>query len=166
MVATRPTGGANGGSGGGQGNVDAQAVAEAAARVMMQSDRAARRLGIHVVEIAPGRSVLRMIVRREMLNGHDMGHGGLTFTLADTALAYACNSYNQNAVAQSTQITFLRPTAEADVLTATAEEVSLTRRTGIYDVAVTNQRGQKVAVFRGQTATIKGSLVPDMPVTR
>ncbi|MDF1735432.1 MAG: hydroxyphenylacetyl-CoA thioesterase PaaI [Minwuia sp.] len=147
-------------------SVDAQRVAEAAAEVMMASDRAARRLGIHVVEVAPGRAVLRMVVRREMLNGHDMGHGGMTFTLADTAFAYACNSHNQSAVAQTAQVTFLRPTRAGDVLTATAEEISLGRRSGIYDVTVVNQRGEKVAVFRGNSATIGGTLVPEMPVAR
>ncbi len=141
---------------------DAQRLAEAAAEVMMGSDRAARRLGIHVVAVAPGRSVLRMIVRREMLNGHDMGHGGMTFTLADTAFAYACNSHNQSAVAQTAQVTFLRPTRAGDVLTATAEEISLGRRSGIYDVTVVNQRDEKVAVFRGNSATIGGTLVPEV----
>lgn len=141
---------------------DAQRLAEAAAEVMMGSDRAARRLGIHVVSVAPGRSVLRMVVRREMLNGHDMGHGGMTFTLADTAFAYACNSHNQSAVAQTAQVTFLRPTRAGDVLTATAEEISLGRRSGIYDVTVVNQRDEKVAVFRGNSATIGGTLVPEV----
>ena len=145
---------------------DAQRLAEAAAEVMMASDRAARRLGIHVVSVAPGRSVLRMVVRREMLNGHDMGHGGMTFTLADTAFAYACNSHNQSAVAQTAQVTFLRPTRAGDVLTAAAEEISLGRRSGIYDVTVVNQRDEKVAVFRGNSATIGGTLVPEAPVAR
>ena len=145
---------------------DAQRLAEAAAEVMMASDRAARRLGIHVVSVAPGRSVLRMVVRREMLNGHDMGHGGMTFTLADTAFAYACNSHNQSAVAQTAQVTFLRPTRAGDVLTATAEEISLGRRSGIYDVTVVNQRDEKVAVFRGNSATIGSTLVPEAPLAR
>jgi len=145
---------------------DAQRLAEAAAEVMMASDRAARRLGIHVVSVAPGRSVLRMVVRREMLNGHDMGHGGMTFTLADTAFAYACNSHNQSAVAQTAQVTFLRPTRAGDVLTAAAEEISLGRRSGIYDVTVVNQRDEKVAVFRGNSATIGSTLVPEAPLAR
>ncbi|MEC9344968.1 MAG: hydroxyphenylacetyl-CoA thioesterase PaaI [Pseudomonadota bacterium] len=145
---------------------DAQRIAEQVAERMMMVDRAARGLGIHVVAISPGRAVLRMVIRRHMLNGHGMGHGGMTFSLADTALAYASNSYNQNTVAHTTQITFLAPSREADVLTATAEETAVVGRSGIYDVRVTNQRGETIAVFRGMAQTIKGQPVPEMPVTR
>ncbi len=133
---------------------------------MYATDNAARTLGIHVVDIGPGRSVLRMTVRSTMVNGHNIGHGGMTFTLADTALAYASNSYNQKAVASVTQITFLAPTFAGDVLTASAQETAVKGRLGIYDVDVTNQKGEQVAVFRGQTQTIKGKLIEDLPVTR
>jgi acyl-CoA thioesterase len=141
-------------------------IAAEAAKVMYATDRAARTLGIHVVEVGAGRSTLRMAVRGHMVNGHNIGHGGLTFTLADTALAYASNSYNQKAVAAVTQINFLAPTFAGDILTATATETATSGRTGIYDVDVCNQKGEQVAVFRGQTQTIKGKLMEDLPVTR
>jgi acyl-CoA thioesterase len=141
-------------------------IAAMAGEVMYAEDRAARTLGIHVVSVGAGRSRLRMTIRPEMVNGHDIGHGGMTFTLADTALAYASNSYNQKAVASVTQISFLKPTFAGDVLTATAEEVATAGRTAVYDVDVVNQRGEQVAAFRGQTQTIKGKLLEDQPVTR
>ncbi|WP_417518177.1 hydroxyphenylacetyl-CoA thioesterase PaaI [Minwuia sp.] len=146
--------------------IDADEVARRAGKVMYATDNAARTHGIHVVEVTAGRSVLRMVVRDTMVNGHDIGHGGMTFTLADTAMAYACNSYNQKAVAAMAQISFLAPTFSGDVLTATATETALRGRTGIYDVDVVNQKGETVASFRGQTQTIKGRLVDDLPVTR
>lgn len=145
---------------------DAGHVAREAAKRMYSTDHAARTLGIHVIEVGPGRSVLGMTVRSTMVNGHDIGHGGMTFTLADTAMAYACNSYNQKAVAHTTQITFMAPTFAGDVLTATATETALRGRTGIYDVRVRNQNGATVAVFRGQTQALKGKLIEDLPITR
>lgn len=141
-------------------------VAGRAAKVMYATDNAARTLGIHVVEIGAGRAVLRMAVRQTMVNGHNIGHGGMTFTLADTALAYASNSYNQKAVASVTQISFLKPTFAGDILTASANEIATAGRTGIYDVDVRNQNNEQVASFRGQTQTIKGKLIEDLPVTR
>jgi acyl-CoA thioesterase len=141
-------------------------IAVEAGKVMYRTDRAARSLGIHVIDMGAGRSRLRMAVRGHMVNGHNIGHGGLTFTLADTALAYASNSYNQKAVAAVTQISFLKPTFAGDMLTATATETATAGRTGIYDVDVRNQKGEQVAAFRGQTQTIKGKLIEDLPVTR
>lgn len=141
-------------------------IAAEAGKIMYATDRAARTLGIHLVDIGAGRSRLRMAVRGHMVNGHNIGHGGLTFTLADTALAYASNSYNQKAVAAVTQISFLAPTFAGDILTATAVETATSGRTGVYDVDVRNQKGEQVAVFRGQTQTIKGKLIEDLPVTR
>lgn len=146
--------------------MDAQQVAERARDVMYANDTAARTLGIHVLSVGPGQSQLRMTVRATMTNGHDIGHGGMTFTLADTALAYASNSYNQKAVATSTQITFMAPTFAGDVLTATATERAVKNRLGIYDIDVRNQKGEQVAVFHGQTQTIKGKLIEELPVTR
>ncbi|PJK30374.1 hydroxyphenylacetyl-CoA thioesterase PaaI [Minwuia thermotolerans] len=145
---------------------DPEHVARAAAKRMYATDHAARSLGIHVIDVGPGRSVLGMTVRSTMVNGHDIGHGGMTFTLADTAMAYACNSYNQISVAHTTQITFLAPTYAGDVLRATASETAVRGRTGIYDVRVQNQKGETVAVFRGQTQNLKGKLVEDLPITR
>lgn len=147
-------------------SLDPDQVARDAAKRMYLGDHAARTLGIHIVEMGAGRSVLRMTVRQTMVNGHDIGHGGMTFTLADTAMAYASSSYNQRTVAHATQITFMAPTFAGDVLTATATETAARGRSGIYDVRVENQKGETVAVFRGQTQTIKGKLVDEFPVTR
>ncbi|WP_416899311.1 MAG: hydroxyphenylacetyl-CoA thioesterase PaaI [Minwuia sp.] len=141
-------------------------IAGAVARALYANDRAARSLGIHVVEVGAGRSVLRMAVRTQMTNGYDIGHGGITFTLADTAMAYASGSFNRTAVASMAQISFLKPTYAGDILTATAEETAAAGRTGVYDIDVRNQKGEQVAVFRGQTQTIKGKVIEDLPVTR
>lgn len=148
------------------GATTAKAIAEAAGAAMYGSDRAARALGIHLLEIAPGLARMRMTVRADMINGHGVCHGGMTFTLADTTLAYASNSYNQNALAHTIQITFLKPAFGGDTLTATAQETAVSGRTGIYDVRVVNQHGETLAIFRGQTQTVKGQPVPGQPVTR
>ena len=123
---------------------------------MYRDDTAVNWLGMAVDEIAPGRAVLSMPVRDEYLNGHDICHGGLIFTLADSAFAYACNSYNQNAVAASNHITFVAPGRRGDRLIATAEETSRSGRSGVYDVTVTNQNGETIALMRGLSRTIKG----------
>lgn len=145
---------------------DLDGVAREASKRMYATDHAARTLGIHIVDIGAGWSKLRMTVRENLVNGHNIGHGGLTFTLADTAMAYASSSHNQRTVAHTTQITFMAPTYAGDVLTATATETAVRGRSGIYDVRVENQKGETVAVFRGQTQAIKGKLVEDLPVTR
>lgn len=134
-------------------------------RAIYQADLAAQHLGIELLDIRPGYARMTMAVRPEMANGHGIGHGGMTFTLADTAMAYASNSRNGRAVAQSVSVNYLAPTRPGDLLTATAEEVNRTRRTGVYDVTVTNQDGQRVAVFRGTTQTIKGEYVPGLEIT-
>jgi len=96
-----------------------------------------------------------------MVNGHDLCHGGMIFTLADTTFAYACNSHNQRAVAAGCAIEFLAPAHLGDVLTAEGLEVAHVGRSGVYDMKVNNQNGQLVAVFRGKAATIKGKLVEE-----
>jgi len=142
-----------------------QEIAEAAAAAMMRDDLATQTVGITVAKIGPGISQLNLTVRRDMLNGHMTGHGGYTFMLADTALAFACNSHNQRAMAQHTSLSFLAPTYEGDVLTADAKEVVIAGRSGTYDVVVTNQKGEKVALFRGVSRTIRGRLDEDYPVS-
>jgi acyl-CoA thioesterase len=127
---------------------------------IFNDDRAAQHLGIALEDIRPGFARMRMQVRPEMANSHGIGHGGLTFALADTAMAYAANAHNQRSVAQSILVHYLAPTRPGDVLTATAEEINRTRRTGLYDVVVTNQDGARVAVLRGTTQTIKGENLP------
>lgn len=123
---------------------------------MMANDRACQALGIRVIHIAPGRATMTMTVRPDMLNGFAICHGGLITTLADSAFAYACNSYNELSVASGLSVDFVAPGREGDVLTAVAEEISLAGRTGVYDVNVTNQRGERIAVFRGRSYRMKG----------
>jgi acyl-CoA thioesterase len=102
-----------------------------------------------------------MTVRADMLNGHAICHGGFIFTLADSAFAYACNSYNLTTVASGCAIDFVAPAREGDVLAAMARERSVSGRTGVYDAEVTNQRGETVAYFRGKSYRIKGHVVED-----
>lgn len=133
-----------------------QQTAEYVRDGMRANDRAMRWLGMTIAEVGPGRSVLTLTVRDEMLNGHDLCHGGLIATLADTAFAYACNSYGELTVASGFAIDLLAPGRLGDVLTATCREVSRSGRTGVYDCDVTNQRGERIAVFRGRSYTAKG----------
>lgn len=135
---------------------DPQALAELASKTMYQADQASQGLGIKLVSVAPGRAVMSMTVRADMLNGHKTCHGGFLFSLADSAFAFACNSRNQVTVASGCSIDFLAPAFEGEVLTATAEEYSLAGRTGVYDVHVKNEKGEKVAIFRGRSYRIKG----------
>lgn len=139
-----------------------QAVAEAARDAMWAQDRASRALGMAVVDVGPGRAQLRMTVRRNMCNGHRICHGGIVFTLADSAFAFACNSRNWVTVANNCAITFVVPVHEGDVLVAEAVERHRGGRSGVYDVTVTNQHGQLVAVFRGHSTQIAGELVPGL----
>ncbi|NDP43992.1 MAG: hydroxyphenylacetyl-CoA thioesterase PaaI, partial [Aromatoleum sp.] len=115
--------------------------------------------GMRIVRVAPGHAELQMTVRRDMLNGHAICHGGFIFLLADSAFAYACNSYNLNTVASGCGIDFLAPARESDVLTAIGHERSASGRTGVYDIEVVNQRGEKIALFRGKSYRIKGHVL-------
>jgi acyl-CoA thioesterase len=133
-----------------------QQTASLVAERMYASDHATRALGMKVLEIAPGRAVLSMAVRIDMVNGHELCHGGLIATLADSAFAYACNSYNELTVASGFSIDIVAPARVNDVLTARCVEVSRAGRTGVYDAEVTNQRGERVALFRGRSYTMKG----------
>ncbi|HYD64413.1 hydroxyphenylacetyl-CoA thioesterase PaaI [Azospirillum sp.] len=137
----------------------AQEIAEAVGRGMYERDWCAQAHGIELKEIAPGYAVMTMTVRKDMVNGHDICHGGMTFTLADTAFAYACNANNEVTVAAGCHITFPAPGKLGDVLTAVCREVHRKGRTGVYDVTVTNQDGVVTGIFRGQSATIKGAVV-------
>lgn len=133
-----------------------QERAERSAQAMWKGDVAAQFNGMELVTVSPGAAVMTMTVRPEHLNGHGICHGGLIFTLADTAFAYACNSYNALVVAQENSITFLAPGRGGEVLTATAQEAHLAGRSGVYDVVVTGEDGRKVALFRGLSRQIKG----------
>jgi acyl-CoA thioesterase len=137
---------------------DPQFVAEASARAMYEQDRASQSLGIRIVEVRPGYARLAMKVREDMVNGHQICHGGLIFTLADSAFAFACNTYDLVTVAAAGTIEFLLAGRLGDELTATAEERTRSKRTGVYDVSVHNQRGECVALFRGRSHQIGGSI--------
>lgn len=137
-----------------------QEIAEASAQAMWAGDRASQDLGMRLDRIAPGEATMSMMLTETMSNGHGNCHGGYMFTLADSAFAFACNSYNQMVVAQHCSITYLSPGRIGDRLTATAREVSRRGRSGIYDIAITNQDGVQVAEFRGHSRTVKGTHLP------
>ena len=137
----------------------AQALAERVAEGMFTRDRASQALGMRIAGVGPGHAELVMTVRGDMLNGHAICHGGFIFSLADSAFAFACNSYNQSTVASGCAIDFVAPAREGDALTAIAQERSVSGRTGVYDIEVKNQRGETVALFRGKSYRIKGHVI-------
>lgn len=141
-------------------DMSAQELAEASAAAMWSGDAASRKLGMSLDRIAPGQATLSMTVTADMSNGHGNCHGGYIFALADSAFAFACNSYNQLVVAQHCSVTYLNPGRIDDRLTATATEVSRRGRSGIYDIRLTNQNGEHIAEFRGHSRTIKGTHLP------
>jgi acyl-CoA thioesterase len=142
-----------------------QQVAEATRDAMWRDDRASRGLGMQVLAIGPGSAMVAMAVREDMLNGHAICHGGFITTLADSAFAFACNTYNELTVASGFDVNLMVAARLGDVLTATARELSKSGRTGVYDVAVHNQRGEAVAAFRGRSYAVKGkALVEGLPV--
>jgi acyl-CoA thioesterase len=118
-------------------------------------------LQMELLACEPGRAVMRMKVRAPMLNGHQICHGGLIFTLADSTFAFACNSHNKVTVAAGCSIEFLKPARLDDVLTCEGVEQVLQGRHGIYDMKVSNQRGEVVAMFRGKSASIQGTVIPE-----
>lgn len=129
--------------------MDPQTLAERVVARMYANDPFSIWLGIERVKVAAGSCVLSLVVRKEMLNGFAIAHGGITYSLADSCLAFASNSHGIQAVSIETSISHTKPVKEADVLTATAEELSLSNRIGIYQINVTNQRGEVVALFKG-----------------
>jgi acyl-CoA thioesterase len=136
-------------------------LAQKVGAAMFAADRASREfMQMELVSCEPGRAVMRMAVREAMLNGHEICHGGLIFTLADSTFAFACNSRNQVTVAAGCSIEFLKPGKLGDVLTCEGMEQVLQGRHGIYDMKVTNQRGEIVAAFRGKSAAIQGTVLP------
>jgi acyl-CoA thioesterase len=144
------------------GKPDAQAVAEAVRHGMLAKDHASKGLGMHIEAVGPGYARITMSVRSDMLNGFAICHGGFITTLADSAFAYACNSYNALTVASGIVVDFLAPVHEGDRLVAEAREVSRSGATGLYDIAVTNQHGKQVAAMRGRSHTLKGKHVVDL----
>lgn len=142
--------------------LDRQALAEACAEAMYARDWCAQAHDIRLVEVAPGRARMTMPVRRDMVNGHDICHGGMIFTLADTAFAYACNGGNRVTVASGCRIDFAAPARLGDTLNAEAEERAQAGRTGVYDITVRRQDGTLIALFRGNAYRIQGEVVPGL----
>ena len=135
-------------------------IARASADVMLADDRASAAVGIRLRDVAPGTAVMSMTVRPDMVNGHDIAHGGYVFLLADSTFAVACNSYGQRTVAAGCDIAFLEPVRAGDELTAQAVERHRAGRSGIYDVSVRRGDGTVVAEMRGRSRTVAGTLVP------
>jgi acyl-CoA thioesterase len=136
--------------------VTPQQRAERCAELMWAGDRASQALGMRIVEVGPGRATLEMTVRDDMVNGHAIGHGGFTFTLADSAFAFACNSYNRRTVAHECEIHFLAPTRLEDRLVAEAVERDREGRDGTYDITV-RCGDSVVAQFVGRSKEIRGT---------
>ena len=141
--------------------VDANAMAKACSEAMHANDDASKMLGMEILESKPGGARLSMTVRQDMTNGHDICHGGLIFTLADSAFAHACNNANKSTVAQGGSIEFLAPGQLGDTLFADATERVRGGRSGVYDVEISNQDGKTIALFRGKSYQIKGQIIPD-----
>lgn len=137
----------------------AQLLAERAHDTMFEHDAASHGLGIEIATIGPGHATATMTIRPDMLNGFGMCHGGFIVTLADTAFAFACNSFNVMTLACGLDAEFLLAAQLGDVLTARAEQRSQAGRLGVTDVVVTNQRGEQVALVRGRSYRVKGKAV-------
>jgi acyl-CoA thioesterase len=138
---------------------EAQALAERARDAMWAEDRASRGLGMQVRAVGPGSATLTMTVRDDMVNSHGICHGGFIATVADSAFAFACNAYDEMTVASGFDINLIAAAQLGDVLTASCTEVYRAGRTGVYDVQVHNQRGERIAVFRGRSYALKGRTV-------
>ena len=145
----------------------AQEVAESTRDAMWKDDHASQAMGMKVLAVGPGTSTVCMTVRQDMLNGHDICHGGLMTMLADTAFAFACNAYNEVTVAAGFDVNLISSARKGDVLTAMCVELNKAGRTGVYDVSVRNQRDEAVVAFRGRSYTMKGKPVIDgLPIGR
>jgi acyl-CoA thioesterase len=141
--------------------IDLQKLAERAAKALLDRDTAAQLLGITLVSVKPGCARMAMTVRADMVNGHRTCHGGFLFTLADTAFAVSCNSHNESTVAAAASIDFLAPAVEGDDLCAQANEIWRSGRSGIYEITVTNQHSERIALFRGRSHRISGQVTTE-----
>lgn len=146
--------------------IDAVKVAEQVGKAMQAMDQVGRRLGMSMEEIRPGYARIAMDVTTEMINGHDICHGGYIFALADTACAYACNSYNQNTLSQALNIVFMLPATLGSTLVAEAVESAHSGRTGTYEIKVTGNKARVVAVAQAQCRSVSGRMVDELPVLR
>lgn len=139
--------------------MDAAALARACADAMWKEDAATQSLGMQLMSVGPGQAVISMTVTDRMVNGHKLCHGGYIFTLADSAFAFSCNTYNQRTVAQHCAVTFVSSAKLGDKLVARAVERQRSGRSGIYDVTVSREDGDVIAEFRGHSRTIEGDLL-------
>jgi acyl-CoA thioesterase len=137
---------------------DGAEIARLSAQAMWADDRASQGLGMEILDVGPGHATLAMALTERMVNGHGFGHGGFIFTLADSALAFACNSYGFRSVAQQCSITFLAPARLGTRLIAEATERHRADRRGIYDVSVRDEAGTVIAEFRGHSRTLPDRL--------
>ncbi len=131
------------------------------AQTMFADDRTSQFLGMELIEVTPGAATLRLPLAEWMFNGHGTCHGGIIFTFADSAFAFACNSHNQRTVAQHCTITFLKPGKPGDILIADAREVAREGRNGIYDIEIRTEAGEVLAQFRGNSRSISGTILPE-----
>jgi acyl-CoA thioesterase len=146
---------------GGPADQTAMALARACTEAMWAEDRASRELGMTIEDIAPGAARLAMPVTDRMVNGHGICHGGFIFALADSAFAFACNTYGDRVVAQHCSITYLRPGRLGETLVAEARERARAGRSGLYDISVTTRDGEAVAEFRGHSRMTGGQFFPE-----
>ncbi|HYM26887.1 MAG TPA: hydroxyphenylacetyl-CoA thioesterase PaaI [Steroidobacteraceae bacterium] len=136
----------------------AQRRAEQAAAALYARDRASQALGMRIDAVRPGWARVVMRVRADMVNGHGVCHGGIVFSLGDSAFAFACNSHNDATVGAAASIDFLAAAREGDELTAEASEAWRTKRNGIYEIVISNQRGERIALFRGRSYRVEGQV--------
>ena len=138
---------------------DAQRQAERATAALFARDRASQALGMRITGVRPGWARVAMLVRADMVNGHGLCHGGIVFALGDSAFAFACNSYNESTVAAAASVDFLAAARAGDELTAEASELWRSRRNGLYEIVISNQRGERIALFRGRSYRVAGQVV-------
>ena len=140
-------------------NQEALSLADACARTLFERDAASQAMGMRLLSVAPGAAWVGMSVREDMVQGHGTCHGGYLFALADSAFAFACNTYNEATVAIGCSIDYVAPARLGDTLTAQAIEQSRSGRTGNYDVRIENQNGQLIALFHGKSYKVRGSVL-------
>ena len=136
-------------------------TAKKVASKILKRDKTCRSMEVCLEHVNEGTATLSLKIKQQHINGHGICHGGIIFTLSDSAFAFACNSRNAASVAQHASVTFIKPAELRDKLFATAKEISLIKRNGIYDVTVTNQNADVIAEFRGYSRTIKGSVLKE-----
>lgn len=141
-------------------NAEKDKLANEVVAHMMKNDLFSQWLGVQVMDVKEGYSKIKMTVREEMINGFGIVHGGIAFSLADSAFAFACNNRNVLSVALDTAINFLKPVHVGDVLTAEAKEIHNGKSTGLYHISISNQKDHVVAIFKGTCFRTDKKLIP------